>query len=173
MARLQVESGQLFCTYSIFEMPKLSFLSRIITLSYTPSSVSAFSYTQKLSSSSSISTTSIIKFEGLEEDNEVKKIEKTDNQDEKIKSKNNVQNEIDTPTLNPISFGEACSKKEKKIFKYLLRIMFAVNLINEKMAIETILKDFTSLSNDAIVNELTSRIFNEIKNENNNQLNLF
>ena len=108
------------------------------------------------------------KFEGLEQDNEVKKIEKTDNQDEKIKSKNNVQNEIDTPTLNPISFGEACSKKEKKIFKYLLRIMFAVNLINEKMAIETILKDFTSLPNDSIVNELTSRIFNEIKNENKN-----
>ena len=108
------------------------------------------------------------KFEGLEEENEIKINDKDDNQKEKIKSKNNVQNEIDTPTLNPISFGEACTKKEKKIFKYLLRIMFTVNLINEKMAIETILKDLSSFSNDVIVNELTSRIFKEIKNENKN-----
>ena len=108
------------------------------------------------------------KFEGLEEENEIKINDKDDNQKEKIKSKNNVQNEIDTPTLNPISFGEACTKKEKKIFKYLLRIMFTVNLINEKMAIETILRDLSSFSNDVIVNELTSRIFKEIKNENKN-----
>ena len=108
------------------------------------------------------------KFEGLEEENEIKINDKDDNQKEKIKSKNNVKNEIDTPTLNPISFGEACTKKEKKIFKYLLRIMFTVNLINEKMAIETILKDLSSFSNDVIVNELTSRIFKEIKNENKN-----
>ena len=97
------------------------------------------------------------------------------NKTQEIQSKNkNAINEINTPTLNPISFGEVCSKKEKKMFKFLLKIAFSVNLINDKMANETIIEKVSLFSdtNDEFINDLCKKIFSEIHNTNQNDFHL-
>ena len=60
------------------------------------------------------------------------------------------------------------------MFKFLLKIAFSVNLINDKMANETIIEKVSLFSdtNDEFINDLCKKIFSEIHNTNQNDFHL-